>query len=112
MPQVPAESVDAFAGAVHDPEQGRDRIRPLFQAACVMAVVAWMTTFVVGAFWSESKGIFASWCAIFPTAFGGAGLRALDRRLGVWRAIAVALLAGIVGSVGLWLFFVGVWPAL
>ncbi len=116
MPRLPTESVDAFAGTgadmVADPEQGRRRARHLFQAAGVVAVVAWVTTFVVAVHSSERNGVFASWFAIFPSTFAVGGLTALHNDTGAGRALLVAILAGLLGSVALWVFFVGIWPAL
>jgi len=112
VPQLPTESVDAFAGLVGDPEQGRRRARHLFQAAGVVAVIAWVATFFVAVNSSERNGVFASWFAIFPSTFAVGGLSALHNTVGAGRALLVAVLAGLAGSAGLWLFFEGIWPAL
>jgi hypothetical protein len=109
---VDVPSVDGGAARAVDDEMARARMRLVFLAAFLFAALAWLGTFLVAINSSETNGIRASWVAIFPTSFGSMGLLMLNAGRRPLAALGIALLSGCVGSLALWLFFVGVWPSL
>lgn len=112
MHKLPAESVDVPGGEMRDVNRARDHARLIFLASFVFAGLAWVGTLITAITSSETNGIFASWIAMFPTTFGAAGLLALKAASPAGRALLIAFASGIGGSIGLWLFFEGIWPSL
>ncbi len=108
----PSESVDALAGELRDPAQPGRRARRVFHSALVVAVVAWLATLGAAIGSSETNGIMASWFAIFPSCFGVVGVVSLDLGTGAIAGVRNAALAGLAGSVALWVFFEVIWPGL
>ena len=113
----PSHSVDVPALALDTEralaaERARTRMRRLFIAASILGAALWVVTFFVSIRSSETNGIRASWFAIFPTAFGLAGLWSIGGTASPLRALGVAFASGVAGCLLLMFFFLAIWPSL